>query len=327
MRNLPQVLWLPWLLFAATIGLGLFFRRRAPAVALGLLGALVGGLVEVHGNVDPTTWADVPLVGLLVLGVVGLVFTPRASPRFLMGASGIALVGGAVAVAVNLSFFGWACPSSGFPLGLEMRYRHWCNGVSDAIPVVRSTFFVIAAAGILAVLFLVSAWRASRRDGEDPLSNARTRRLVGLTVSVMALVAVGFIMHETPRPPHIDASVVPDGDWTQDQCRFVPRLPVLGGAHKRCLAGAGSAAFTVTFHNSELSDVDVGCTVRAVDAGGNVIGPMAYPPVYIPHRALYGGLLLHADESKAFSWFVNGVSSSSISSYVASCDGYYDPGP
>jgi hypothetical protein len=155
MKDLP---WLPWLLLGATIVVCLFFRRRAPAVALGLLGGIVGGVVGFitsGGTEVPTYVATFALLGLVPLGLIGLAFMPRASARFLLLAG---------------VFFLAAAPIAGWITWIVMHYwtcyaydppdRRWCGGADvfgGTSGVVTATAVLIMFA--LAGLLLCSAWR------------------------------------------------------------------------------------------------------------------------------------------------------------------------
>lgn len=193
----------------------------------------------------------------------------------------------------------------------------------------RTLVFVALAAGCL-VSF---AW--SLRDRGEPAASdasepapARTRMPLGVAGAVvLAAVAVALFVKGWPRPPRLDARAVTTGIWTVNDCRTVPPL-VAGSYHKRCIAGAGSVSFTVTFHNEEDRDVVVdACRVRVENVDGRLVATNGVAvPVYLAGGVPYRGVELHADESRTFSWFVNRVPLPRVGRYLVACRGYF-PGP
>jgi len=168
-----------------------------------------------------------------------------------------------------------------------------------------------------------------RADRPAGAGSHRTRWATAIGAVGVVALAASLVVADTPSPPHIDAHAVAGGTWTRGDCSSVPLR--IGGAHKRCLAAAGSAAFTFTVHNDEPSDVLLReCEVRAEDVDGRAIGPISFPPAFIyisdrdrPSR----DPLLHPHLTRTFAWYVSGVSAPSITSFVAGCHGYFDPGP
>ena len=144
-----------------------FFRRRAPAVALGLVGAVIGGFIGHHataGDQVPAAVAEGALVWIFGLGLFGLVITPNATRTHLVRAAGFALVGGAIAVRITWTLMlVYTCDAYDPPT------RRWCGGIDlfyGTSGIV--TMAVGAGAVIIVLLFLLSALRApgSRSDHE-----------------------------------------------------------------------------------------------------------------------------------------------------------------
>lgn len=82
--------WLAWLLLVGSLASGIYIRRRAPAISLGLLGGVLGALVGfglAGVGEDPSFGTRFLEVGLVLFGLIGLAFTPSASSRFLIGSA------------------------------------------------------------------------------------------------------------------------------------------------------------------------------------------------------------------------------------------------
>jgi hypothetical protein len=167
--------WLTPLLVAVTLTGAWVFRRRAPGVALGLLGLLIGGFVGYRSSPGvrvPSHTAQGALIGLVVLGGFAVapfnplagsrLLTPRAGRTFLLRASGCVMLLGILAVRVAGEFTALSCANLKKP---------WCGtyefgGGAEG----RVVFATAAGAVVLSCLFLVSAtrtqlierWRADR---------------------------------------------------------------------------------------------------------------------------------------------------------------------
>lgn len=145
-----------WVVMA--IAGAVFFTRRAPAVALGLAGALAGGVVGfalAGGEAIPEVVARWAVIGLVGFGVLGSFSAPRASSRFLSLA---AL--GATLSAPLLAMFTWSqmrarChaydpAASRFCAGIDLYF-----GISGVV-----MFYLGVGLAVLVILLLVSAWRS-----------------------------------------------------------------------------------------------------------------------------------------------------------------------
>ncbi len=162
MRHLPEssnLAWLPWLLVAITVVGAWYLRRRAPAVALGLAGALIGGFIGHHiaheGRV-PSHVSGLAVIGLLVFGVIGLVFDPAPASAHRFRATGLALVGGAIAVAMT-----WTVMHNYTCYYYDPPTRRWCGGVDLFYGISgKVTMEVAVGAFVLVCLFLASALKA-----------------------------------------------------------------------------------------------------------------------------------------------------------------------
>jgi hypothetical protein len=157
MKDLP---WLPWLLVAISIGAFWILRRRAPAVAYGLLGLVIGGLLGHHvarGTMVPQVVGQWGLVGMLAFGAFGLAaHKPTASPRFLLVATAGSLLVGLLVVGTTWTVMKqWTCVFYDPPT------RRWCAGVDLFMGISGAVTLEAAAGAILVViLFGSSALRA-----------------------------------------------------------------------------------------------------------------------------------------------------------------------
>ena len=154
-----DLMWLAWLV-GAVIG-AISLRRRAPAVALGLLGAVVGGAVGLagaDGRSVPERVAESATLGLLLGCLLGSFVRPTAPVGFLLkGAAITAFVVAPVAGAITWNAMRGRCTqydpaTDRFCAGVDMFY-----GISGVV-----LGAVIINAVILTVAFLVGAWRAHR---------------------------------------------------------------------------------------------------------------------------------------------------------------------
>jgi hypothetical protein len=154
-----DLVWLSWLAGAAIGAIAL--RRRAPAVAFGLVGAVVGGVLGstgADGRSVPGQAAEVAALGLFLGCALGSIVPPSASVRFLLGGAAFTVF----AVAPVVGAFTWVgmrerCPSydpatDRFCAGVDMFY-----GISGVV-----LGAVIVGAAIVTGAFLVCAWRAHR---------------------------------------------------------------------------------------------------------------------------------------------------------------------
>lgn len=152
-------MWLVWLV-CAVIG-AIALRRRAPAVALGLVGAVVGAVLGsewADGRSVPGQGAELAVLGMFLGCVLGSFVPPSASVRFLLGGAAFTVF----VVAPVAGAFTWVgmrerCPSydpatDRFCAGVDMFY-----GISGVV-----LGAVIVAAAIVTGAFLVCAWRAHR---------------------------------------------------------------------------------------------------------------------------------------------------------------------
>ena len=128
---------------AAAVAGAFWSRSRAPAVAIGLIGAIVGGLAafefDRHLDAHPVA-ADVltfATFGRVGFGLLGLLAAPRGPSRLLRRAAAALLILSPVAAAAL------AVGLLGAPLG---GWLGWIVGL------------VFVDAGVLAIVLLVSAW-------------------------------------------------------------------------------------------------------------------------------------------------------------------------
>jgi hypothetical protein len=318
MNNLPWVAWVPWFLILVAVGLAWWLRWRAPAVALGLLGAMVGEFIGAPwGSVHPGG----ALTGFLLLGAVGLlVFTPGAGVPFLVRAAAGSVLAGLAGFVLTGGFLRWACPA--WAEAVEPRSRSWCF---EGGPI---SFFVLFSGAAVALIFACSAVQASVADPKVTATNphragmTRRRRGVVIAVSALAVLAfAAFIVADTPTPPRVDVSATSAGAWTPAGCRWVPHFTG-GGIRKRCLSANGEGAFTLTLRNREQSDVIEHCGVQAQDADGKAIG-QARSLVFRSRGRFYAAAWLHAGEATSLTWYVDGARADAIARYVATCSGYF----
>lgn len=151
-------MWLAWLA-GAVIG-AIALRRRAPAVALGLAGAVLGGaigLAGADGRSVPEQVAEYALLGLLLGCVFGSFVQPTATVRFLLQGAAITTLATAPVAALTWNTMRERCPSydpatDRFCAGIDLFY-----GISGVV-----LGAVIIGAVILTGSFLVSAWRAHK---------------------------------------------------------------------------------------------------------------------------------------------------------------------
>jgi hypothetical protein len=144
---------------AASLAGALLLVSRAPAVSLALVGAVAGGLCGLyfsssHGPkgvpADVAVWAT---CGLVALGLIGLLVTPRGPARFLRRAAvGVVLTAPLAAASLAAALL-YACPlyvtdHAGFCFHEFDVLGGWVSGVV--------VLFVLDAAA-LTVLLLVSA--------------------------------------------------------------------------------------------------------------------------------------------------------------------------
>jgi hypothetical protein len=159
-RDLP---WLPWLLVIATAGMIVWLWWRAPAVALGLLGLLIGafvGYATAHGRGVPQRVAGIAFVGFVFLGLAGLTITPRVNATWLVRAGACALLVGVLAARVIGPAMQW---STG--CGDSVYSTRWCGAGTGDGPFSASmitVLFIYIAVGtvILVGLLLASALQA-----------------------------------------------------------------------------------------------------------------------------------------------------------------------
>ena len=146
-----------WLV-GAVIG-AIALRRRAPAVALGLVGAVVGGVVGLagaDGRSVPEQVAECATLGLFLGCVLGSFVRPAASVGSLLRGAAITAFGAApVAGAITWNAMRERCTSydpapDRFCAGVDMFY-----GISGVV-----LGAVIVGAAIVTGAFLVCAWRA-----------------------------------------------------------------------------------------------------------------------------------------------------------------------
>ena len=156
-KNLP---WLAPALIVCSLAGALYLRRRAPAVALGLLGGVLAGFIghrSAHGVSVPAYVIERAFWGLLVLGIAGALIPPRASPRYLWRAAALSVPFGMLAV--SLTFFvmrAWTCTD------YDPATRVWCAGVDLFMGISGVvTLCVGVCALVLVGLFVVSASRAA----------------------------------------------------------------------------------------------------------------------------------------------------------------------
>lgn len=316
MNNLPWVAWVPWSLILFAVGLAWWLRRRAPAVALGLLGAVVGEFIGAPwGAVHPGG----AFTGFLLLGAVGLlVFTPGAGVPFLIRAAVVSVLAGLAGFALTGGFLRWACPA--WAEAIEPRNRSWCF---EGGPI---SFFVLFMAAAVALMFACSAVQASVADPKLPATNPHPSETAGrgVVIAVSALAALtfaAFIVADSPTPPRVDVNAASAGTWTRAGCRWVPHFTG-GGIRKRCLAAGGEGAFTLTLRNREQSDVIEHCGVQAQDAEGKAIG-QARSLIFRSGGRFYAAAWLHAGEATSLTWYVDGSRADAIARYVATCSGYF----
>ena len=155
-----DLFWLPWLLVVAVAGTIAWLWWRAPAVALGLLGLLIGafvGYATAHGSGVPQRVAGLALVGCMFLGLAGLTIAPRANATWLVRAGACALIVGVLAARVIAPAIHWStgCVDSVYS-------TRWCGaGTGDgpfSASMITVLFISIAIGTVtLAGLFLVSA--------------------------------------------------------------------------------------------------------------------------------------------------------------------------
>lgn len=154
-----DLVWLSWLAGAAIGAIAL--RRQAPAVAFGLVGAVVGGVLGwagADGRSVPGLAAEVAALGLFLCCVLGSFVPPSGSVRFLLGGAAFTVF----VFAPVVGAFTWVgmrerCPSydpatDRFCAGVDMFY-----GISGVV-----LGAVIVGAAIVTGAFLVCAWRAHR---------------------------------------------------------------------------------------------------------------------------------------------------------------------
>lgn len=160
---------LAWLV-GAVIG-AIVLRRRAPAVALGLVGGVVGGAVGLagaDGRSVPEQVAEYATLGLLLGCVLGSFVRPRATVGFLLrGAAIIALVVAPIAGTITWNAMRGRCTSydpapDRFCAGVDMFY-----GISGVV-----LGAVVGGAAIVTGAFLVSAWRVHRASRAAELAGS-----------------------------------------------------------------------------------------------------------------------------------------------------------
>jgi hypothetical protein len=153
----------------ACVALAMWSGRRAPAVALASVGAVLGSVAGYAiGNVDgpagvPSSVAAWALIGLVVNGSAGVVTTRAAGGPSRLGRAGAtALFAMPFATAVFAFALRWACP-----LYVHGRRSGPCNyGDEDllggwAAGVILAFAFCVTAIG---VLLLISSHQARRAD-------------------------------------------------------------------------------------------------------------------------------------------------------------------
>jgi hypothetical protein len=149
-------------------------RHRAPAVSLGLVGGVAGGLYGLHFAyhhdpksvpADVAVWAT---CGLLAFGLLGLLLTPRGPARTLRHiAAWCAALAPLFAAALAIALL-WACPlyvtkNAGFCFHEIDVLGGWITSV---------TFLFIVDAAVLVVMLLVSAKEVTANEPEDlPVRN------------------------------------------------------------------------------------------------------------------------------------------------------------
>jgi len=150
-------------LVAASLAGALLFLSRAPAVSLALVGGVAGGLCGFYFSsrhhpkgvpADVAVWAT---CGLVALGLIGLLVTPRAPARFLRRAAAGVILIAPLAAASLAAVLRQACPlyvtdHAGFCF-------HEIDVLGGWVSQVVVLFTLDAAA--LAVLLLVSAKEAN----------------------------------------------------------------------------------------------------------------------------------------------------------------------
>ena len=146
-------------LVAASLAGARLLLSRAPAVSLALVGVVAGGLCGFYFSsrhdpkgvpADVAVWAT---CGLVALGLVGLLVTPRGPVRFLRRAAAVVILVAPLAAAILATMLVQACPlyvtdHAGFCF-------HEIDVLGGWISQVVVLFILDAAA--LAVLLLVSA--------------------------------------------------------------------------------------------------------------------------------------------------------------------------
>ena len=159
LHEMFDLMWFAWLV-GAMIG-AIALRRRTPPVALGLLGAIVGGAVGfagADGRSVPEQIAEYATLGLLLGCVLGSFVRPTATVGFLLwGAAVTAFVAAPVAGAITWNAMRERCTSydpapDRFCTGTDMFY-----GISGVV-----LGCVIVGAVIVTGAFLFGAWRAYR---------------------------------------------------------------------------------------------------------------------------------------------------------------------
>ncbi len=159
MKDLP---WLPWVILGVTVAVALYYRRRAPAVTIGLLGGIVGGVwghIIADGTEVPSEVAGLALVFLFVSGLFGLGFKPLASRRFLRFSALLFL-----ALAPVVGWMTWVVMKYSTCYAYDPPDRRWCGGID----LFEGTSGLVTAEAVLIMLFLsglllLSAWRVPRR--------------------------------------------------------------------------------------------------------------------------------------------------------------------
>lgn len=151
-------MWLAWLA-GAVIG-AIALRRRAPAVALGLTGAVLGGAVGLAGaggRSVPEQVAEYALLGLLLGCVLGSFVRPTATVRFLLRGAAVTALATAPVAALTWNAMRERCPS------YDPATDRFCAGI-DLFQGISGIVLgaVIMSAVILTGSFLVSAWRVRR---------------------------------------------------------------------------------------------------------------------------------------------------------------------
>ena len=153
---------LPWLapsLIVCSLAGALYFWRRAPAVALGLLGGVLGGIVgyrSAHGVSVPAYVAGRAFWGMLVVGIAGAFIPPRASPRYLWRGTVLSVPFGMLAVSLTFVVMrAWTCTD------YDPATRAWCAGVDLFMGISGVVTFCVGVCALaLFGLFVVSASRA-----------------------------------------------------------------------------------------------------------------------------------------------------------------------